>query len=212
MAAATTPQIGQYYPSLKPLLAEIESMVPPGSSTNEQQGYAINEIVNQYTSESPEFKQKLASSLEQQVDKYVDLSHRLTDYNEIYNANSYIAQELGREESGLKDTTTRLKNTIYISKQKSQFYEYQKNKLSFYKGLFLVSCFIIVDVLTVTGSHMSGLISSESLYTITAVSVVIYLFVVYFLIYWNSTRTNTDWNKFNWGSVGTKNSSCPPSV
>ena len=209
----STAEIGQYYPSLQPLLTEIQEMIPPGRSSSDQQTNAMKEVVNKYTAENSEFKHKLSASLNDQVNKYVDLSHRLNDYNEIYNTNSYIHQELGREDEGMDSTTKQLKNSIFISKQKSQLYEYQKNKLIFYKGLFLISCFIIIDLLTFTGVHLSGKISSKILYIIAGISAVVYLCGVFFLVYSNSYRSHTDWNKFYWSSLTSNQSqsSCPGS-
>ena len=90
----TTNEIGQYYPPLQSLLSEIQGMVPPGPSSNAQQGQALSQIVNAATAENAQFKGLLASSLDDQVTKYVDVSNRLNDFNEIYNTNKYIKKEL----------------------------------------------------------------------------------------------------------------------
>ena len=212
MSTVNTTQLSQFYPILQPTLTEIQNIVSSGTSTNAQQSQAVAHLANQSTAETTEYKNQLAATLQDQASKYVDLSQRLNDYNEIYNTNAYIAGELHRGEKGMNHTTKQLKNSIYISKQQSVMYEYQKNKLQFYKGLFLVSCFVIIDMLTVTGVHLNGLITSKMLYIVAGVSAVVYLCVVFFLVYSNSYRSHTDWNKYDWSSLSSTNqqqTSCP---
>jgi len=200
-ASVTTTDINQYYPTLQPLLGNVQKMVPNGSSTSDGQKNALQEIAYQGTAEDGDFRSKLASSLNDQVSKYIEVSHRLNDYNEIYNTNSYIDKELKTSKKEITGVTQKLKNRIYSSKQKSQLYEYEKNKLSFYKSLFLVSCFVIVDLITLVGVHLQGVISEKTLYVVTGVSAGIYLLIVFVLVYANSFRTHTDWNKFYWESM-----------
>jgi hypothetical protein len=206
MANSTTSQISQYYPTLQPLLTDIQNMIPPGQATNAQQNQALQEIVNRYNAENNTFKELLSSSLGDKVNKFQTISSTLQDYNEIYNTNKYIHKELNVSERDVKKMKENLKNNIYIAKQKSQMYEYKKNKFNFYKAIFLVSCFIIVDLLSFTGLHLNGIISSKTLYMIMGVSVVIYLIIVMIIIYSNSFRSNFDWNKFNWESVNSNTS------
>ena len=207
-ASATTPsQISQYYPVLQPLLTRTQEMIPTGASTADQQKEVLNSITNAYNAENSQFKNTLSRSLGSQVDKYIDLSHRLNDYNEIHNTNAYIKNELEKAGGDLKKLTEKLKNKIYISKQKSLLYNYEKNKLAFYKALFLISCFVLVDLMTIVTAHMNGLITIKTLYYIIGITAVIYVIAVYLIAYSNSRRTHTDWNKFVWSSVGSSNAS-----
>lgn len=210
-SSVTTAQIGQYYPTLQPLLSQIQDMVPAGQSTNDQQNQALAQIANQYTSENAQFKGQLASTLNDQVGKYVDLSHRLNDYNEIYNTNAYIDQELSREERELARTTNKLKNSIFVSKQRAMMYEYQREKTNYYKVLVLISCFMAVDLINLSGLNINGRIGDKYMYIYIAISVAIYLAVVGLFTYSNSFRSNTDWNKYNWSNVGSSQAtaSCP---
>lgn len=195
----TTNEIGQYYPPLQSLLSEIQGMVPPGPSSNAQQGQALSQIVNAATAENAQFKGLLASSLDDQVTKYVDVSNRLNDFNEIYNTNKYIKKELTKADRELEHKEKQLKSMIYITKQKSQMYDYERNKLNFYRNLFLVSCFVIVELLVMVAVHLNGLTSAKWLYTTVGISVAAYLLVVYIIVYSNSYRSHQDWNKFVWG-------------
>jgi uncharacterized membrane protein len=207
MTTVSAEQIAQFYPTLQPLLRDIQEMVPAGSSTTQQQSQALTTIANTNTAENQEFKTKLESSLTDHVSKYVGLTHRLNDYNEIYNTNKYIGTELKKADKEMNSVTRKLKNKIHISKQKSQMYEYQRNRLKFLKSLFLVSCFVIIDLLVLVAANLSGLIPTKLFYILIGVSVAIYLFIVYMLVYANSFRSHTDWNKFYWSSVNQEKNS-----
>jgi hypothetical protein len=195
-----TNQIGQYYPVLQPLMSNIQDMTPPGQVSSEFQGQALTQIANQQTAENPAFIQQLSSSLNDQVDEYIKVSNTLNDYNEIHNTNTYIEKELTQAEREMKRRMDRLKSQIYISKEKTQLYEYDRNRLKFYKALFLVTVFVVIDLLTVTAVHLNGQMSSKTLYTLMGVTMGLYLLVVILVLYANAARTNRDWKKFNWGT------------
>lgn len=207
----TTAEINQYYPTLQPVLSGIQDMIPSGKSTNVEQQRALTAMANATVAENQVFKDTLSNSLQSQVDKYVDLSYRLNDYNEIYGTNKYLQKELKSSEDKLGKLSAKLKNKIFISKQKSQMYEYQRNKILFYKNLFLFSCFVIVELMALVGSHLAGQISAKLLYIVTGISVTIYLIIVFMWIYTNSFRSHTDWDKYMWTTVGKSTSSgtCP---
>lgn len=201
MATVSTNQINQYYPTLQPLLANIQNIVPAGTTTTDQQRAALETIANKYTAESPEFKQQLTSSLEDQVDKYIGITDKLHDYNEIFNTNTYINKELKKEQKRINDITRDLKNQIYISKQKSQMYEYDTNKLNFYRGILLVSSFVILELFALVAAQLTNIIGSKVFYWIVSISGLVYLAVIISIVYANSFRSNTDWNKFQWGII-----------
>jgi lipopolysaccharide export LptBFGC system permease protein LptF len=209
--SGSTDQITQYYPTLQPLLADIQQMIPAGQSTATQQSNALNNIANTYTAESPEFRAYLESSLEDKVDKYIGISHRLNDFNEIYNTNKYIDKELRKEQYRIDDTTNKLKNKIYISKQKAQMYEYETNKLKFYKNLFLLTVALAITLMVFATYNLNNYIAPKAFYVLTGIAVFIYIVIVFVLLYANSYRSHTDWNKYNWGNISNNSNgqSCP---
>jgi lipopolysaccharide export LptBFGC system permease protein LptF len=198
-------QITQYYPTLQSLLSDIQQMVPAGQSTTVQQSNALNNIANTYSAESSEFKTYLESSLEDKVDKYIGISHRLNDFNEIYNTNKYIDKELRKEQSRIDDTTNKLKNKIYISKQKAQMYEYETNKLKFYKNLFLLTVALAIILMVFATYNLNNYIAQKAFYVLSGIAVFIYIGIVFVLLYANTYRSHTDWNKYNWGDISNNN-------
>jgi hypothetical protein len=198
---SSTGTISQYYPTLQPLLADIQDMIPTGRSSNQQQRAALQTIANTSVAENQEFKDLLANSLDDKVNKYVDISHRLDDYNEIYNTNKYLNKELKTSEKKMKELSDTLKNKIFISKQKSMMYEYERNKLKFYRALFLASCFLVITLLVLVGVHLTGQLAEKTLYIVTGGALALYLLGVYIIIYSNSFRSHTDWDKYNWASA-----------
>lgn len=194
-------EINKYYPTLQPVLNDINSMLSSTNVTRDDHRRALTELSLQKTAENSQYTEDMRNKLENRVDKYVELSHRLNDYNEIYNTNAYIYNELDRSEQNLDKTTQKLKNTIYISKQKTQMYEYEKNKINFYRSLFLISCFLVIDLISLTGLHMQGGLSAYFLYIWMGISVLVYLIVMFVLIYSYSYRSRTDWDKYMWDSM-----------
>lgn len=203
----TTAEISQYYPTLQPLLSDIQDMIPTGKSSNEQQQAALAQISNASVAENQAFKDQLTGSLKSQVDQYVDVSYRLNDYNEIFNTNQYLEKELRSSERKLENLSSKLKNKIFISKQKSQAYEYKRNKIEFYKSLFLLSCFVIVFLITCAGYHLTGGMTPKAFYITTGITIFIYLIIVYLMVYRNSYRSHTDWHKYVWESASQEKNS-----
>lgn len=202
MATPVDPNtITRFYPILQPLLTRIQDMVPEGQSTQNLQKRALQDIAHSNTAEGDEFKHKLSGSLKQQMDRYIDISHRLNDYNEIYNTNKYIESNLDSEKSKMSHLNRQLKTKIFGAKQTAQMYEYERDKLSFYKRLFFVTAFVVIDFLVITGFHMGGAISGKLFYTLMGGLATLYVVIVSILLYANSFRTHTDWNKFYWASM-----------
>lgn len=200
-APVTATEINKYYPTLQPLLSDINDMLPTTNVTRDTHRRALMDVSMNKTAENNQYTQEMKRKLENRVDKYVELSHRLNDYNEIYNTNAYIYNELEASDHELHKTVQKLKNTIYISKQKAQMYEYEKQKLKFYLALFLISCFLVIDLISLTGLHMQGGISAYFLYIWMSISVVVYLIVMFILVYSYSFRSRTDWDKYMWDSM-----------
>lgn len=193
-----TANIDNYYSTIQPVLAKVYERTPAGTATSEQQKQALTDIANEYNSESQEFKNAIENQLHQQISKYATQTEQLNNYNEIFNTNTYIHKELTSAEKGMRALTEKLKNKIYTSKQKTQAYEYEKNKLQFFHSLFVTSAFIVIVLITLAGASIAGQISTKFLYIVMGFSVSVYLFIVLSILYSNSFRSHSDWNKFVW--------------
>jgi hypothetical protein len=200
-AVSDTNNMLQYHSVLQSLLSDVQSSLPSGQSTSSQQQSAVANIATTYSSESTGFKDLMQSSLDDKVGNYVEITHKLNDYNEIYNTNKYIDNELTREKSRMNDLIQKLKNKIYISKQKSQMYEYNANRLKFNKGFFLFCCSFVINLLALAAALLANTISYTKFYVSIAIITIIYISIIVVLLYANSYRTHTDWNKFHWGSI-----------
>jgi ABC-type multidrug transport system fused ATPase/permease subunit len=194
--------IVRYYDTAKPLLDTVNKMAPPGTATNaDEQKKILSTIANTYSAEGQSFKDNLSNTLSNQVDKYIEISHRLNDYNEIYNTNKYIQKELGSDNQRIGDVNNKLKNRIFISKQKSQLYRYDIRKYRFMTSILLSSMFLLLILLSMSASNLAGTLSGGKFYTIVGITALIYTCVLVALVINNSYRSPLDWDKSYWLSV-----------
>ena len=106
--------VQQYLPALQTLLKDIQNMTPAESSTSTQQSQALATIANTGISDNQDFQNLIYSSANQRVSKYIDMSHRLVDYNEIYNTNKYVEGELQDESERIGGLKNNIKNKIFL--------------------------------------------------------------------------------------------------
>lgn len=207
MSSSVTPtQVNRYYDPLQSTMNEVQQLVPKTNSTTQHQREAVQKIALGRVAENSQFTNEIQDKLQGRVDKYVELSHRLNDYNEIYNTNKYISDELERTNQRVDATKNKLKNTIYVSKQKTQTYEYEKFKWAYYRTLLLVTAFVVIDLLTVVGIHLQGGVSETYLYVIMGITALAYVVIMSVFIYSNSFRSKSDWNKYMWQGINQSSS------
>jgi hypothetical protein len=208
--AVSTSQVATYFPALQPFMTEVQNLTPKTGSTAQHKKDAVRKIALGKVTASPEFMDEVNGKLKQQVDKYVEMTHRLHDYNEVYNTNMYIANELMRNDKNIEKTKKKLKNTIYASKQKAQTYEYETHRWKYYRTLFLITAFVVIDLITLVGVHIAGGISAAYFYTMMGIIAFLYTIAIIIVIYSNSFRSRYDWDKYMWHGINQSdpNSSC----
>lgn len=206
MASVSTSQVSTYFPALQPFMTEVQNLTPKTGSTTQHKKDAVKKIALGKVAESQKFIDEIKNQLKDKVDKYVELTHRLHDYNEVYNTNMYIENELMRNDRNIEKTKTKLKNTIYVSKQKAQTYEYEKNRWQYYRMIFLITAFVVIDLITLVAVHMSGGITAMYLYTLMGIITFLYVVVIIVVIYSNSFRSRYDWDKYMWHGLNQPNS------
>ncbi len=193
--------VSNYLPALQDLLQNIQNITPASSSSSTQQQAALQTIANTGVAENSSFQNLIASSAQSRIDKYIDLSHRLVDYNEIYNTNKYVQGELATETNRMGNLKNNLKNKIFISKQKSMGYRYEKSKTKFLMNLFLFSVFVFIILIALTSAQLAGSLTLTTFYIIVATIVVVYILIILLYISSNAYRTHSDWEKYHFSSM-----------
>jgi lipopolysaccharide export LptBFGC system permease protein LptF len=197
--------VTDYQKQLEETLSTVRSITRVADNDPLAQKAALTSIANKNMIENQAYLENIKGTLDTQIDKYVSLSHRLNDYNEIYNTNKYIKKELATHNRDMDSLTSNLRNKIYISKQSSQIQSYETNKLRFWRGWFLFSAFVILALCTVAGAHMQGNISENVFYAILGVVAILYLTIFIVMATANAYRSHLDWYKYYWASMNKDN-------
>jgi len=143
-------------------------------------------------------------SLETNKIKFLDLTHKLNDYNEIYSVNNYLQGAYGQELDRLNTTNNDLKTQLLRMKQ-----EYMTNDSGIYVYKFRISIlyvtiFIVCIVLMITTLFAQNKLSSRMLLIIVLAIIVIYFIIVLVMIKMNNERRYYAYNQYYWNTITNK--------
>ena len=163
----------------------------------------LNKIVN-YTGSS-----QFESTLKSEVTAYLTNTTNLNLQNEIYNTNMYMNQSMTLQEEQINDLSEKARNHIMRLRQKYQLKMYDINYYKFVTAILLFAIFIIAFsgmLLGFSFKHDPPVVNSTISWIIIGVTVLLFLVIVFIYMQNNNNRRKTDWNKYNFGTYGKKES------
>lgn len=141
------------------------------------------------------------SSLENNKVMYLDLTHKLNDYNEIYNMNTYVQNTNTQELDRLNTTNNTLKTRILRLKQEYLLTESGKRQWAFRTNLMMFTGIVTGLVVILLTMYSSDKLAVRPLVISCLVILVIYLLIVIYLVVANTERRNYAYDQYYWNPV-----------
>lgn len=141
------------------------------------------------------------NSLESNKIKYLDLTHKLNDYNEIYSVNSYLKEANTDELYRLKTTNEALKSKVLTLKQNYMMKSHDIAEYKFRINIMYFTAIIIALVIIFVALYSMESISKRLAIILSSTVGVIYLIFLLFIVRLNSERRKYAYDQFYWNPI-----------
>jgi cytochrome c-type biogenesis protein CcmH/NrfG len=139
--------------------------------------------------------------LELEKIKYLDLTHKLNDYNEIYNLNTYLDGTNTTELDKLSYTNETLKTRILKLKQEYLAQESDVKLYTFRNNILYFSTIVIAFILCIVAFYSEGSFSGKFTVIIILCILTVYFFILLLLIKANVERRTYAYDQYYWAQV-----------
>jgi len=136
---------------------------------------------------------------------YLDLTHKLNDYNEIYNLNTYLDSANTSELDRLKYTNETLKTRILKLKQEYLAEDSGVKLYTFRINVLYFTAIIIAIVLCIAAFYAEGKISSKIASIFSMGLIIVYFIILLFVVKANIERRNHAYDQYYWDQVQKNN-------
>lgn len=141
------------------------------------------------------------TSFETNKIKYLDLTHKLNDYNEIYNVNSYIQENNNMELDRLNSSNNTIKTRILRMKQEYLLNDQSIKEFNFRKNILYFTIVIICIILSIVALYVQDKINIKLTMIASGSISIIYLFILIFVINVNVNRRSYAYNQYYWNQI-----------
>ena len=133
--------------------------------------------------------------------EYLDITHKLNDYNEIYNVNKHISKATTEEMSKLKEINDNLKVRILKLKQEYLLYENGLHTYRFRCNIMYFTFIIVSALILLIGYYFENKINNMWTFIIFTSTCITYLVMVLIFIKNNSNRRSYAYHQFYWKNM-----------
>lgn len=140
----------------------------------------------------------------QSVQKYMERTMVLNDYNEIYNLNNYFNSSLSFEDKKLTEMNNTLQSKMMQMKQEQFEYDYKSARTTMQNNILYVTIVFISVSFIVMAFFNQNKLSQNITIIILLVVFFFYLFIVLAIYYHNKDRRKQDWNQFYFSNTPKK--------
>lgn len=143
-------------------------------------------------------------AIETEKTNFKDLTHQLNNYNEIFNLNSYLAEQGKSEEIRLMKTNETLKSQVLQMKQTYLGHEYKKNFLDMKSNIVFLTIVTFALMFVLVGLHMKQKLATNWMFVGIGVLAVVYLILVISIVRRNAQRRKLNWSQYYWQNIEVK--------
>lgn len=136
--------------------------------------------------------------LETEKYKYLDLTHKLNDYNEIYNVNSYLKGANSAELQRLLAVNDTLRTRILRLKQEYMLHDHDISEYNFRLGVLYFSAVVVCFVLFIAALFAEDKIPRKLAFVGSIGLFTLYLIIVLIVVKVNSNRRKYSYNQWYW--------------
>lgn len=147
---------------------------------------------------------EMKTSLNSHKDKYLDLSHQLNNYNEIYNVNFYLNNLNNVEKDKLDMTNNNIKAKVLRMKQEYMTLDYSSNENKTRANIIYWTIIVASVLFIMGGMYVDNKLAQSMLITIMIIAIIVYFCTVLFILYNQTNRRKYAWDQYYWGQMKNK--------
>jgi hypothetical protein len=133
--------------------------------------------------------------------KYLDLTHKLNDYNEIYSVNNYLQEANSVELDRLRSTDNTIKTRVLRLKQEYLQGDHGIKEYKFRTNILYFSAIVISFLLLIGSLFIQGRINQKIAIIISVTLIVVYLLILLFVVKANVERRSYAYDQYYWDQV-----------
>lgn len=141
------------------------------------------------------------NTLEANRIKYLDLTHKLNDYNEIYSVNNYLNGANGVELDRLTTTDNTIRTRILRLKQEYLQHDHAIKEYKFRTNILYFSSIVIAFLLVLSALFIEEKIKPKIFIIVSSSIIVIYLLILLFVVKANVTRRSQAYDQYYFDQV-----------
>lgn len=145
----------------------------------------------------------IQEAMESNKDTYLDLTHQLNNYNEIYNVNFYLKNMNTIEQDRLAAINQNVKSKVLRMKQDYMMMEYGVHEYRMRSNIMYATIVVTAIVFIIWGMviRVPPALSQSSAVMYSLVIGVLYMALVIFLLMSNAKRRRYAWNQYYWADM-----------
>lgn len=144
------------------------------------------------------------TTLNTNKDQYLDLTHQLNNYNEIYNVNFYLKNLNTLEYDRLDRANQNIKSKIMKMKQEYMLLDYSTHENKMRARIMVTTMILLSVVFILLALYYQNKMDLNMAVMITVALSVVYFGIVIFILVANSKRRKYAWDQYYWSDMKKK--------
>lgn len=140
-----------------------------------------------------------SASFVNKVTEYLDTTHKLNDYNEIWNLNQHLSDVNKLEEGKLNDFNNMILTKLMKMKQQYMLTDYAINETAMYTRAMMFTIVVVAFLLVFVSRATPE--TKKQLIMISAGVSIFYLVVLMFILKSSANRRKYAWSQWYWEPV-----------
>lgn len=133
--------------------------------------------------------------------QYIDLTHELNNYNEIYNLNDYLQKMHNVELDKLSNADQRMKTVSLKTRQQYFLTEYGVKEYSMRNNLMYFTLLVVCVIIILSSFFAVGKLSQKMTGAAVLLILAIWAFIVIIVVKSNANRRKFAYDQFYWKNV-----------
>lgn len=143
----------------------------------------------------------IQSELEKKKNDYIDLTHQLNNYNEIYNLNVYLQKLHSVELDQITSTDQQMKTASLKTKQQYLLLDYAIKDMQIRINIMYFTLIMVCFILILSGLFILNRIGRKTLTVVIGVLLLIWALIVYVVSKVNSNRRKYAFDQYYWKNI-----------
>jgi hypothetical protein len=146
----------------------------------------------------------IENSLNNERISYLDLTHQLNNYNEIYNLNFYLKNMNTLELDKMTKVNQNIRAKVLRMKQEYMLMDYGIHEHKMRANILYTTLVVVSVIFIIVAFYVKGSMDKNTVIMISVVLGVLYLIIMLFILSANSKRRKYAWDQYYWSEMKKK--------